>query len=273
MLAEAVGVIISPIEVVIRVARMKYLGHIERMDDSRLPKIILHSEMFGGQRPSGSPGIVWRGVMKGDMQKMGICTSNWQDLAKNKSKWRRAVTVTGRALLLKGWYEARRVQQVKRHLQKTPKAKEYRENSEKEMRCSALLADSMKFRAITRAMSAGSIKLRKKQKEQIKSLRSGKGITKTSIRLEVAKLLGCLDAFQVGEGMVTALERAGDVDGKFVEGVIEWKSKTKAAVTSGGRQKHSRDISDEVVWVDCALQLTAEEEELEALLAGSGFYD
>ena len=73
--------------------------------------------------------------------------------------------------------------------------------------------------------------------------------------------------------MVTALERAGDVDGKFVEGVIEWKSKTKAAVTSGGRQKHSRDISDEVVWVDCALQLTAEEEELEALLAGSGFYD
>ena len=117
-----------------------------------------------------------------------------------KSKWRRAVTVTGRALLLKGWYEARRVQQVKRHLQKTPKAKEYRENSEKEMRCSALLADSMKFRAITRAMSAGSIKLRKKQKEQIKSLRSGKGITKTSIRLEVAKLLGCGDTFQVGEG-------------------------------------------------------------------------
>ena len=37
--------------------------------------------------------------------------------------------------------------------------------------------------------------------------------------------------------------------------------------------KHSRDINDEVVWVDCALQLTTEEEELEALLAGSGFYD
>ena len=41
-LAKAVGEEIVPIEGRIRFNRLKYLGHVERMDDSRLPKIVLH---------------------------------------------------------------------------------------------------------------------------------------------------------------------------------------------------------------------------------------
>jgi hypothetical protein len=86
-----------------------------------------------------------------------------------------------------------------------------------------LLTEPKKYHALSTAMSVGKINIRKKQRKQMKGLCSKKGSTKTSIRLEVAKLIGCFDKFQVGDGMVTAMKRAGDELGMTVEGVIEWK--------------------------------------------------
>jgi hypothetical protein len=227
MLAEAVGVTILPIEVVIRESRLKYLGHIERMDDSRLTKIVLHGEAFNGIRARGSPEMVFRKVLKDDLLKSGIGVEGWQRRARNKPKWRKLVTKTGRAFQLNGWYEARRVQRVKRHLKRTPEAKAYRDESERESRFSAVLAEAKKFHDISRAMASGNITTREKQTKQAESLDSGKGITKTNVRLQVARLLGCFDGLKVGDGMVTAMERAGDELGRKVEGVIEWKSSSK----------------------------------------------
>jgi len=45
-LAKAIGKKIVPIVGRIRFNRKKYLGHVERMDDSRFPKIVLHGDLF-----------------------------------------------------------------------------------------------------------------------------------------------------------------------------------------------------------------------------------
>jgi hypothetical protein len=75
---------------------------------------------------------------------------------------------------------------------------------------------------------------KKKQRKQMKSLCSGKGSTQTSTKLEVAKLIGCFDKFKVGDGMMTAMERAGDELGMTVEGMIEWQLKLKRVFGYGG---------------------------------------
>jgi hypothetical protein len=128
--------------------------------------------------------------------------------------------VQGRAFQLSEWYGGKRSIRIKRHLKRTSEAKAYGDKSERELICSALLAESKQYHAISTAMSVGKITIRKKQRKQIKSLCSGIGKTKTSIRLEVAKLIGCLDKLKVGDGMVTAMERADDELGMTVEGVI-----------------------------------------------------
>jgi len=72
LLAEEVGMKLYPIELVIRESRLKYVGHVERMDDSRLPKILLHSETMNGSRQQGGAEKTYRSVVKTDMKLLGM---------------------------------------------------------------------------------------------------------------------------------------------------------------------------------------------------------
>ena len=75
----------------IRQRRLRWLGHVCRMEDGRIPKDILYSELARGKRTAGRPHLRYKDVCKGDMKALAIDTNSWEELAKDRSSWRHAL--------------------------------------------------------------------------------------------------------------------------------------------------------------------------------------
>ena len=67
---------------------VRWVGHVHRMPDSRIPKAVFYSELASGSRTLGCPLQRYRDKMKANMQSAGIDPRNWETLACNRSKWR-----------------------------------------------------------------------------------------------------------------------------------------------------------------------------------------
>lgn len=46
----------------LRQGRLRWLGHMRRIEDGQLPKDILYSELASGKRPKGDPQLRCKGV-------------------------------------------------------------------------------------------------------------------------------------------------------------------------------------------------------------------
>ena len=95
-------------ETMIRLSRLRYFGHIIRMDDSRLPKIVLHSEINMGKRGRGRPQKNYRACIKEDLKCFGMETESAKLLntASDRNKWRKLIN-QGAAKYQKAWEENR----------------------------------------------------------------------------------------------------------------------------------------------------------------------
>ena len=71
--------------------RLRWLGHVHRMEDGRIPKDILFGELAMGRRPVGRPALRFKDVCKRDLKLTDINTGSWESLAEDRSGWRQAV--------------------------------------------------------------------------------------------------------------------------------------------------------------------------------------
>ena len=71
--------------------RLRWLGHVVRMDDGRIPKDLLYGELAQGKRPTDRPQLRYKDVCKRDMKALGIDINGWETLASSRSAWRQAV--------------------------------------------------------------------------------------------------------------------------------------------------------------------------------------
>ena len=69
---------------------LRWLGHVHRMDNDRLPKQLLYSQLKEGKRNQGRPRLRFKDVAKRNMNWRDINTSSWQTLARNRVAWRTA---------------------------------------------------------------------------------------------------------------------------------------------------------------------------------------
>jgi hypothetical protein len=72
----------------IKCQRIRWLGHIERMQDNTIPKNMLYGKLYATRR-SGRPRIRRLDDVSMDMIKMGV--SRWRDRARNREAWRHIV--------------------------------------------------------------------------------------------------------------------------------------------------------------------------------------
>ena len=63
--------------------RLRWLGHIRRMEDSHLPKDVLYGELTSGSRPVGRPMLCYKDVE--------INLDSWEAAAADHSNWRHMV--------------------------------------------------------------------------------------------------------------------------------------------------------------------------------------
>ncbi|XP_065182209.1 uncharacterized protein LOC135812918 [Sycon ciliatum] len=76
----------ASLEEAIRANHLRWLGHLARMDDTRLPKQILFAEGTN-KRPRHGPKRRWRDVAASDLRATGIPEAQWYHLAQNRRDW------------------------------------------------------------------------------------------------------------------------------------------------------------------------------------------
>jgi hypothetical protein len=64
--------------------RIRWLGHLERMEENRMPKKIFTQELDGTRR-RGRPRKRWKEEVERDLQVLG--ESRWRELATYRKKW------------------------------------------------------------------------------------------------------------------------------------------------------------------------------------------
>ena len=85
---------ISSINAFLTQRRLRWLGHVHRMDDGRLPKDILYGQLAVGTRAVGRPLLRFTDVCKRDMCRGGADAGTWEDIADDRSAWRQLVSET-----------------------------------------------------------------------------------------------------------------------------------------------------------------------------------
>jgi len=65
--------------------RISWLGHLERMEEDRVPKKIFTQELEGMRR-RGRPRKGWKEEVKRDLQVLGV--KRWRELVADRKKWK-----------------------------------------------------------------------------------------------------------------------------------------------------------------------------------------
>ena len=80
----------------LRQRRLRWLGHVRRMEDGRIPKDILYGKLALGRRTTGRPHLRYKDVCVIDMTAVDIDTMSWEGLAADRTKWMSALNNTSR---------------------------------------------------------------------------------------------------------------------------------------------------------------------------------
>jgi hypothetical protein len=68
--------------------RLRWLGHVMRMGEGRLPPQLLYGKIAGkGKR--GRPALRWRDMVQADLKKRGV--ESWYNIVEDRTLWRRVV--------------------------------------------------------------------------------------------------------------------------------------------------------------------------------------
>jgi hypothetical protein len=68
--------------------RISWLGHLERMEENRTPKMIFSQELEGPRR-RGRPRKRWKEEVERDLHVLGV--RRWRELVTDRKKWRHIV--------------------------------------------------------------------------------------------------------------------------------------------------------------------------------------
>lgn len=70
----------------IKINRLRWLGHVQRMDEKRVPLKLLNTNPDGKRKP-GRPKSRWKDAIESDLKVLNV--GDWKTLARNRSDWRR----------------------------------------------------------------------------------------------------------------------------------------------------------------------------------------
>ena len=76
---------------ILRHRRMRWLGHVHRMDCHRIPRQLLYGELLEGTRPTGAPMLRHKDLSKRTMSEIYVNPNTWEKTAQDRKKWRSAV--------------------------------------------------------------------------------------------------------------------------------------------------------------------------------------
>ena len=74
-------------------SRLRWLGHVSRMEDDRPVKSLLYGELAEGTRPVGLPKLRYKGTCKSALE-CGNALGQWKAMVENRTEWRHVIRQT-----------------------------------------------------------------------------------------------------------------------------------------------------------------------------------
>lgn len=84
--AQSVG-----IESILMKMKLRWAGHLVRMDDSRLPKQVFYSQLKAGKRNPGGQLLRFKDCLKTTLHKCEIDVNHWEEMCGDRSGWRHLI--------------------------------------------------------------------------------------------------------------------------------------------------------------------------------------
>ena len=75
------------LEDLVTARKLRWLGHVARMDDDRIPKRMLFG-WLSQRRPAHGTKMRWRDRARKDLKKFGIEEGSWYRVAQERGSWR-----------------------------------------------------------------------------------------------------------------------------------------------------------------------------------------
>ena len=109
---------VQSVHTLLKLAQLRWAGHVTRMPEERLPKKILYGELEMGKRSHGGQKKRYKDTLKASLKNFNIPTESWEQIAQDQAKWR--------GLIRRGAseYEAKRISEAEqKHAQRKATAK------------------------------------------------------------------------------------------------------------------------------------------------------
>ena len=71
--------------------KLRWAGHVTRMEDLRMPKAVFFSELQEGKRNRGAPRKRYKDRLKRQLAQAGISHQTWEQEASERDSWRSSV--------------------------------------------------------------------------------------------------------------------------------------------------------------------------------------
>ena len=78
---------VEDIEILLVRSRLRWPGHVSRMEDSRPVKSLLYGELTEGTRPVGRPKLRYKDTFKSAL-KCGNALGQWKAMVETRTEWR-----------------------------------------------------------------------------------------------------------------------------------------------------------------------------------------
>jgi hypothetical protein len=75
-----------PIVRFVKARSISWIGHVERIEDSRMPKRVMREKIYT-RRKKGRPNVRWLDDVQEDLREVGI--EGWRREAQDRDQWRR----------------------------------------------------------------------------------------------------------------------------------------------------------------------------------------
>ena len=77
------------VHTLLKLAQLRWTGHVTRMPDEQLPKKILYGELQVGKHSHGGQKKRYKDTLKASLKDFNIPTESWKQIAQDRTKWRR----------------------------------------------------------------------------------------------------------------------------------------------------------------------------------------